>query len=113
MFKLAQSTSYKWSVKIELPVDGGKFEKATFDAEFKRISQTRINELRTEMEKPGYSELDLAKEVLIGWNGVVDSDGNEIPFSEGNRDKLLDIPTVAVAIGMSFFESLAGAKRKN
>ena len=43
----------------------------------------------------------------------VDGDGTEIPFSEGNRDKLLDVPMVAVAIGMSFFESLAGAKRKN
>lgn len=113
MFKLAQSTSYKWSVKVELPVDGGKFEKATFDAEFKRLSQSRINELRTQMEAPGYTETDLAKEVLIGWSGVVDGDGNEIPFSEGNRDKLLDVPMVAVAIGMSFFESLAGAKRKN
>lgn len=113
MFKLAQSNSYKWSVKVELPVDGGKFEKATFDAEFKRLSQTRITELRTQMEQPGYNELDLAKEVLIGWAGVVDGDGNEIPFSEGNRDQLLDIPMVAVAIGMSFFESLSGAKRKN
>jgi len=113
MFKLAQSPSYKWSVKIELPVDGGKFEKATFDAEFKRISQSRINELRTDMDKPGYSEMDLVKEVLVGWSGVVDADGNEVPYSEGNRDQLLDIPTVAVAIGMAFFESLAGAKRKN
>lgn len=113
MFKLAQSTSYKWSVKVELPVDGGKFEKATFDAEFKRLSQSRINELRTQMEAPRYTETELAKEVLIGWSGVVDGDGNEIPFSEGNRDKLLDVPMVAVAIGMSFFESLAGAKRKN
>lgn len=113
MFKLAQSSSYKWAVKIELPVDGGKFEKATFDAEFKRLSQTRINELRLQMEVPGYTEQDLAKEVLVGWSGVVDADGNEIPYSEGNRDQLLDVPMVAVAIGISFFESLAGAKRKN
>lgn len=113
MFKLAQSASYKWSVKIELPVDGGKFEKATFDAEFKRLSQSRINELRAQMEQPGYTEQELAKEVLIGWAGVVDGEGNEIPFSEGNRDKLLDVPMVAVGIGMAFFESLAGARRKN
>lgn len=113
MFKLAQSPSYSWSVKIELPVDGGKFEKATFDAEFKRLSQTRINELRTEMEKPGYSEIDLVKEVLLGWSGVVDADGNEVPYSEGARDQLLDIPTVAASIGIAFFESLAGARRKN
>jgi hypothetical protein len=44
MFILSQSSSYKWPVSVDFPVDGGKYEKQTFDAEFKRMSQPQIEE---------------------------------------------------------------------
>jgi hypothetical protein len=42
MFKIDQSSSYSWPVKVELPSDGGKVETHTFDGHFKRLSQERI-----------------------------------------------------------------------
>ena len=34
-------------------------------------------------------------------------------INKSNLKKLLDVPMVATAIAQSFFESIAGAKRKN
>lgn len=112
MFKLIQPTSYTWPVTVELPVDGGRTEKATFDAEFNRLSQSRLEEIRGQIERNEIRDVDLVREVMIGWSGVTDG-ANPVPYSEAARDQLLDIPMVAASIVMSLFQSIAGAKRKN
>jgi hypothetical protein len=124
-FVLKQSTSYKWPVSVKLPADGGKFEKQTFDAEFKRLPQARINEIQTDVQvrikaaernEPvdgSISDQSIADELLVGWDGVVDGDGDEVPFSEATKQQLLDIPTVAAAIIVAYFDSLTGTKAKN
>ena len=121
-FVLKQSASYTWPITLILPVDGGRREKHTFDGEFKRLPQTRINEivrLAREMERGRLNEddaledQDAAREVLAGWSGVVDDDGKEVPFSDGTLTQLLEIPTVAGQIVRAWFESLEVAKRKN
>ena len=121
-FVLKQSASYTWPITLILPVDGGRREKHTFDGEFKRLPQTRINEivrLAREMERGRLNEdealedQDAAREILAGWSAVVDDDGKEVPFSDGTLSQLLEIPTVAGQIVRAWFESLEVAKRKN
>lgn len=121
-FVLKQSDTYTWPITLVLPVDGGRREKHTFDGEFKRLPQTRINEIVRQaraMERGRLNEdevledQDAASEILVGWSNVVDDDGNEIPFSTKSLDQLLEIPTVAGQIVRSWFESLEVAKRKN
>lgn len=121
-FILKQSTTYTWPIQIVLPTDGGRKEKFTFDGEFRRLSQTRINELRRvarAMELGRISDeeelvdQDGAREVLAGWSGVVDDDGKEIPFTESALAQLLEIPNVAGQILKAWFESIEVAKRKN
>jgi len=99
---------------VESPTSGGKTQKETFDAEFKRIPHSRIKELITSYGKDEseFSAVDLCKEVLVGWRGVEDN-GEELPFSEGARDRLLDVALVAGAIVKAFMGSLTGAKTKN
>lgn len=112
MFKIVQNPTYSWPVTVELPTDGGKTEKATFDAEFKRLTQSRVDEIRQAVERGEMRDSDLAREALVGWSGVVDADG-PVPYSEKARDQLLDIPMVSTAIVMALLGSLNGAKRKN
>ncbi len=113
MFILKQSESYFWPVTIEFPVDGGKFKKETFEAEFKRISESRIKEATKMVSEESLTDVDFAKEVLVGWKSVHDENGNEVPFSPATKSQLLDLPLVSRAIVFAFFESLSGAKRKN
>lgn len=112
MFKLIQPSTYTWPVHVELPVDGGRMEKATFDAEFQRLSQSRLEEIRGQIERSELRDVDLVREVMSGWSGITDG-SSPVPYSEAARDQLLDIPMVASAVVMALFQSIAGAKRKN
>ena len=113
MFTISQKSTYSWPVAVEFPVDGGKTEKQTFDAEFKRLSQTRINEIRGLIERGEVTDTELAREVLAGWDGVNDANGDAVPFSERALEQLLDVPLVASAVVLSWLGSLTGIKRKN
>ena len=124
-FVLKQSDSYTWPVSIRLPANGGKREKQTFEAEFKRLPQSRINEIqvlaqqrvkaaeRGEDLENGISDQSIADEVLVGWDGIVDGDGEPVPFSKASKAQLLDVPMLASALIEAFFESLVEGKRKN
>ena len=124
-FVLTQSSSYLWPVSFDVPIDGGRHEKQTFDAELKRLPQSRIIEIQEAVQKRlsaiqrddetdgMITDQEIAGEILIGWSGVNDADGTAIPFSEASKARLLDVPTVTAAIVTSYFTSLQGAKRKN
>jgi hypothetical protein len=113
MFVISQKSTYSWPVSVEFPIDGGKTDRQTFDAEFKRMTQTRINEIRELIEKNQTSDTELAREVLVGWEGVNDANNDAVPFTERSRDQLLDVPLVAGAVVMAWLGSLTGIKRKN
>ena len=121
-FVLKQSATYKWPVTILLPIDGGKKEKHTFDAEFRRLPQSRTEELVTQLKMQERVDIDpdqillmkdAAKEILVGWSGVQDDSGEEIPFSETALEQVLEIQMVAAQIILGWFNSLEVAKRKN
>ena len=124
-FVLQQSDSYTWPVSIKLPANGGKREKQTFEAEFKRLPQSRINEIqllvqqrikaaeRGEDTGEGITDQSIADEVLVGWEGIMDGDDEAVSFNKGTKAQLLDVPMMAGALIEAFFESLVEAKRKN
>ena len=124
-FVLKQSATYSWPVPFKVPTDGGKYEKQTFDAEFKRLPQSRINEIQAEVQarirsaekgeafESDISDISIADEVLAGWAGVVDDEGEEVPFSATSKAQLLNIPGLAGSIIEAYFESVAGKKLKN
>lgn len=124
MFILDLSDGYLWPVEFSLPVDGGRHETQTFDGRFARLPQKRIEELLAagreyaiamqKGESPsGMSDRDIAAEVLIGWEAVMDANGKEVPFSKTMKDKLLAIPGVASAVTGAWCKSLRDAREKN
>ena len=113
-FTLDQSESYTWPVTIEIPVDDGKYERSKFKGKFKRISQSRVREMGELIGTDELTDVDVCKEVLIGWEGIEDADGEPETFSQSKLSQILDVPLVATAIATAFFESMmGGAKRKN
>lgn len=124
-FVLKQSDTYSWPVSFDVPTDGGRFIKQTFDAEFKRPTQTRIVEIQeavmkrlraiqNDQDTDGMiTDLEIAEEVLVGWSGISDGEGGDVPFSEKAKEQVLNVPAVSASIVEAFFDSLKGAKRKN
>ena len=117
-FVLKQSDSYTWPVTFDIPVDGGRHERQTFDGEFKRLPQSKVGSMVAELARLDETgDIDriseLAGDVLIGWSGVTDDNGKDIPFSQKALDQLLEVPMLGVAILKAYMDSIKGAKRKN
>jgi hypothetical protein len=111
-FVLKQSDSYSWPVKVDLPEDG-KLRRHTFEAEFKNISQSRFQEMIDQSNAGEINDVDVVREVMVGWSGILDDKGEEMPFVKAKFEELLDVLGIPSAIATSFIESRMGAKRKN
>ena len=121
-FKLSGATSYEWKVAGKLAS-----ESYSFTAEFAFLDQERIDYLLVASAKraallqrgedapelEGVNHRTIAAEVLVGWDGVTDDDGEPVGFTAASADKFLRIQGVAKAVCDAWAESLEGAKRGN
>jgi len=121
-FKLSGATSYEWKVAGKLAN-----ESYSFIAEFAFLDQERIDYLlvasarraallqrgEDDPELEGVNHRTIAAEVLVGWSGVTDDDGEPVDFTAASADKFLRIQGVAKAVCDAWAESLEGAKRGN
>ncbi|MHB1098251.1 MAG: hypothetical protein ACYCZR_01735 [Burkholderiales bacterium] len=105
MFRIALEPTYTIPVEIDIP---GKSPKPSFDATFRRLSKSEYQGLMESNPNPS----ELAREVLVGWRGVVDGEGREIPFSAEALDALLDILPVADSIFLAYIASVNLALKK-
>lgn len=106
-FVRKKSSTFKWPVTVEFPVDGGRFESESFDAVFKRIGRKEFQKL---LDK---GDLDLIEAVLVGWEGVKDESAKDIPFTSAALKDMLDDPCFTKGIITAYLASLEGAKAKN
>ena len=125
-FVLDQSDSYSWPVPIDVP-NGGSFHRQSFDAEFLRLPQDRIDQIQLEASKlqrlVEYGSEDaaeqlvkvraIAAEVLVGWKGIKDGKGEEVAYSETAKERLLGVAGVAAAVLGAFADSMTKGKSKN
>lgn len=115
MFKLNKKTSFTWPVKAKVIADNGKYSTVSFKAEFKRMSQTEIDDLLTKIRSDDQDMTDrsLCDEVIVSLADIFDEDGNELPYDASLKKQVLDEPGMANVISRTFFEALAGAREKN
>lgn len=106
-FVRKKSSTFKWPVTVEFPVDGGRFETESFDAIFKRVGRAEFTKL---VDK---GDTDLLEAVLEGWEGVKDEADKDIPFTKAALKDLLDDPFFTKAVIKAYLESLEGGKAKN
>ena len=118
---LKDSDSYSWPIVYRLPVSGGRREKQEFEAEFKRLPQSRIIEIQKlakklangDAENAEISDVSIADEVVVGWEGIVDGDGEPLPFTRRTKEQLLELPMMAGTLIEAYFNSLVEEKRGN
>jgi hypothetical protein len=111
--KLSQSPTFWWPVTVMVPVDGGRHDKQSFDIEFARLSVSESEKLVSGIVSGEISEFDGFRQMVKGWRGVVDDNG-DVPFSETILRQLLEIPTMAIAIIQAYKDANSEvARRKN
>ena len=126
-FILDRKPYYIWPVSFEVPADGGKHERQSFDGHFARLGQERVSELTEAVQRrvravqrgepldpdlQALSDQAIADEILIGWSGILDDDGNEVAFTAATKARVLEVESVAAAIILAWVESLQGSAAK-
>jgi hypothetical protein len=106
-FKLTQSPTYKTPIIVELPNDKGTFDKSDFIAIFKRTGVKEIEEMQK------MSQREVLERVLLGWEKLIDEDGNDVSFNEATRAALFDIAQAQIALVAGFWGSIYKVKEKN
>ena len=124
MFILKKEATFTHPIVFYTPGDGGTQNKETFDATFKIIPQSRINEIgvqaqqkKNELDKgimdgTDISDLLIADEILVGWEGITDGD-KEVPFTPATKKQVLDIAGLANILVTKYFEEVSKQKVKN
>lgn len=121
-FKISTATDYVWPVSGELAG-----ERWTMRARFRFLNQERIDELLLSMARrvrlleageddpalANVTAINVATEVLSGWEDVTDDDGEPVPFTASAAAAWLRIQGVAAAVSEAWQESLQGARRGN
>jgi len=124
MFILKKEATFTQPIKFFTPSDGGIQKEESFDAVFKIIPQSRINEIREQADKK-QKELDqgitdgekisdtlIADEILVGWEGITDGE-KEIPYSKSTKKIILEYPMLANTLVEVYFNQIAKQKTKN
>ena len=124
MFILKKEATFTHPIVFYTPDDGGTQRKQSFDAIFKIIPQSRINEIRESADKKqkeldqgitdgeNISDLLIADEILIGWDGITDGE-TPIPYTKATKKQVLDIAGLANLLVTKYFEEVAKQKVKN
>lgn len=105
MFKIGQTDRFSYPVHVEIPGDGGKRVSYSFDAVFRRLSRDEFVDLTSRAQAGETSDSALVRDVLLGWKGIQDADGAELPFSEENRELVLNVWPVLPAVVAAFIEA--------
>jgi len=103
MFKIKNTASFSWPVKVKTPTDGGRLEEHTFDVTFKRVDHETTARITKAVMEAGETTA-ASRELVVGWNGIED-DGGPVPFSDTALEELLKIQRVGTAIMAAFFEA--------
>ena len=103
-FVIDQKPTYKWKVVVKINKDG-EVNQEIFTAHFKNISQSRFKEMIKMVEDKQIDDVDVAKEVLLGWEDLIDGEGEEVPFNKSTLNQLLEVRGFATAVGFAFMES--------
>lgn len=114
VFRIAQKETYTWPVVVELPADGGKFQRHAFDVEFRRAPKAETDRILHEAAEGALTDEQLVARLVVGWSGVEDVDGEPLPFSQENLARLLGCYyQVPRAIARAWIDSLGTARQKN
>lgn len=108
MFKVAAVRMIEWPVLVDIPQDGGKVMKASFDGVFEILPQEEHDEL---LREGG----DLLERVFKGAKRLKDEHDQPLEFSEAVKRDLQAISYVRVALMRAYYEAFHGrkAERKN
>ncbi|MFN3303042.1 MAG: phage tail assembly chaperone [Roseateles sp.] len=100
---------FTWTVRVPVP-GNDDYAHAELPLTFQAVDQPELDEL----QNGGKLQADIVRRVVVGWPGLKDAHGSDVPFSPEALEKLMAAPMVRVAIVATYFAAMTGtAARKN
>lgn len=123
-FVLEQSPTFRYPIVVREVQDGGKIRTHQFDAIYRRLPQSRMEEVQLQYQAiqvaakrgeqiDGIPTRAIADEILDGWDGITTRDGESIECTVEAKAKLLEVASVADVLVSTFFEAHEKARAKN
>ena len=114
-FKIVRPSTIKWPVEVHSPADGGKFVKRIFEAEFRYDSKAEIDDIGSRLGSGDLTAEAALQHVVIGWSGIADADGAEVPFSPSALNQAMEMDGVTDAMLRAYVTAVRGAagRQKN
>lgn len=106
-FKIALNPTFKTSVEVFTKNEKGLFDKSTFSAIFERLDLNELEELKK------LPAADVLRQKLKGWEGLLDEDNKDVPFSQVALDSVLQIPEAVLALQEAYWTSIFKQREKN
>ena len=111
MFRLVEEATYEWPVDVMLPsqTKPGTYDPQRFWMTFVMIPSDEAQAIEAELRDADDGDVDaLLMRAARGWRGVVDAEGDGIPFSEPALRALLNWAPVRLACYRAYTDSLSG-----
>lgn len=105
-FRLYVSNTVTVPVAGKLPGADGKPSAFSFSLQAKRLGQSALKDL---LDANTRTVPEVLQDVIAGWDGVLDDDGNQVPFTPANLTSLLEIVGMAGVIFAAYLDA-CGAK---
>lgn len=123
MLRLALDEDLWWPVKLHQPKGDGSGATVAHDIEVRYRPLTReemLDLLTANLPQEGRPVIDRLREAdakliehVRGWRGIADAQGEEIPFAEDTRARLMQIPWIYRGIMEGLKEASKGGEAKN
>lgn len=118
---------YKTPIVVQMRDESGQKKKVTFSAWFRRLTQTEMDDLNDRLiasrkaamegedadQSKKIKDAEIVHEVMVGWEGVKDENGMDVPFNAENLDKLMDVNPVRPTLAKAFFDTINDSGAKN
>lgn len=99
-------------LKATLRPPGGSAGKLSVRVRYLAMTERRALQERLVSDK-SMTDADLIRELLVGWSGLADEQGQEIPYSGETAEELIDIPYFHDAVRDAIVDHLVGDREKN
>lgn len=115
MFTFDENYTFDWPVTVEMPA-AGAVQRAEFTARFRLVEEDELFARKQEGEPSADitalldGERRTMGDRLVGWSGIETPDGQPLPFSAENRDRLLRQRPIREALANAYFDAVLRRK---
>lgn len=106
MFTITKNRTFTWPIHVLAPEGGEQREIGQFDARLRMLDMTETSDLGNQGDTAFLSS------VLVGWDGVMQEDGQALPYSPETLAALIDIVPVRAALLHAYHVAISGGARE-